>query len=69
CVIAGIVLVVITALCFKGVITWGHGAGDVTRYAETDESEEYVVYDRIKFSSVQNQLVMVTENGVFLDTD
>lgn len=69
CVIAGIVLVVITALWFMGVITWGHGAGDVTRYGETDESEEYVVYDGIKFSCGQYELVMVTENGVFLDTD
>lgn len=45
CVVAGILLVVITALWFMGVITWGHGVGDVTRYVETDESEEYVVYD------------------------
>lgn len=69
CVITGIVLVVIAALWFMGMITWGHGAADVTRYGEADESEEYVIYDGIKFPCGQYELVMVTENGVFLDTD
>lgn len=69
CVIVGIALAVIAALWFMGVITWGHDAGDVIKYGEADESEEYVVYDGIKFPCNQYEIVMVTENGVFLDTD
>ena len=69
CVIVGIVLIAIAALWFMGVITLGHEAADVVRYGESDESEEYVVYDGIKFPCDQYEMVMVTENGVFLDTD
>lgn len=68
CMVVGIVLVAFAALWFMGVIPWGHSVADVKVYGDTDEREEYVVYDGIKFPCGQYEMVMVTGNGLFLDT-